>query len=71
MSENNSMFTKFGTQSKEKSWLDTRMEPENPTDKYVVCVENNGNVVGHLTKGNNGRINKTIFFFLRADEYGS
>ena len=47
------------------------MEPENPTDKYVVCVENNGNVVGHLTKGNNGRISKTIFFFLRADEYGS
>ena len=31
--------------------LDTRMEPENPTDKYSVCVENNGNVeVGHLTK---------------------
>ena len=22
--------------------LDTRMEPENPTNKYTVCVENNG-----------------------------
>ena len=47
------------------------MEPENPTDKYAVCVENNGNVVGHLTKGINSCFSKTIFFFLRADEYGS
>ena len=51
--------------------LDTRMEPENPTDKYAVCIEKNGNVVGHLPKGKYGRFSKTIFFFLRADEYGS
>ena len=51
--------------------LDTGMEPENPTNKYAVCVENNGNIVGHLTKGNNSRFSKTIFFFLRADEYRS
>ena len=51
--------------------LDTRLEPKNLTDKYTVCVEDNGNVVGHLTKGNNGRFSKTIFLFLRADEYGS
>ena len=25
--------------------LDTRMEPENPTDKFAVCIEENGNVV--------------------------
>ena len=29
------------------------MEPENPTDKYIVCAENNGKVEVHLTKGNN------------------
>ena len=51
--------------------LDTRMEPGNPTDQYAVCVENNGNVVGHLTEGNNVHFYKTIFFLLRADEYGS
>ena len=51
--------------------LDTIMEPENPTNRYAVCVENNGNVVGYLTKGKNGRFSKTIFFFLRADKYGS
>ena len=39
------------------------MEPENPTDKYAVRIEKNGNVVGHFSK--------TIFFFLRTDEYGS
>ena len=27
--------------------------------------------MGHLTKGNNSRFSKTIFFFLRADEYRS
>ena len=50
--------------------LDTRMEPENPTDKYTVCAENNGKFVVHLTKGNNARFSKTIFFFMRTDEYG-
>ena len=47
------------------------MESENPTDKSTVCIEKNGNVVGHLPKGKYGRFSKTIFFFLRADEYGS
>ena len=51
--------------------LDTRMELENPTDKYAVFIEKNGNVVGHLPKEKYGRFSKTIFFFLRADEYGS
>ena len=27
--------------------------------------------MGHLPKGKYGRFSKTIFFFLRADEYGS
>ena len=51
--------------------LDTRIKPENPTDKYAVCIEKNGNVVGHLPTGKYGRFSKTIFIFLRADEHGS
>ena len=47
------------------------MEHENPTDKYAVCIEKNGNVVGHLPNGKYGGFSKTIFFFLRADECGS
>ena len=49
--------------------LQTRREPENPTDKYVVCVLKDGKVVGHLKKGGNGGFTKTIFYFLRSDTY--
>ena len=59
---------KVGSQLREI--LDT-MQPENPKDKYAVCIENNGKIVGHLPKGKNGRFSKTVFFFLRADVYGS
>ena len=44
------------------------MEPENPVDKYAVCVKREGDqVVGHLQKGKNGRFAKTVFYFLRAN----
>ena len=49
--------------------LQTRREPENPTDKYAVCVLKDGKVVGHLKKGSNGGFAKTIFYFLRSDTY--
>ena len=49
--------------------LQTHREPENPTDKYAVCVLKDGKVVGHLKKGSNGRFAKTIFYFLRSDTY--
>ena len=49
--------------------LQTRGEPKNPTDKYVVCVLKDGKVAGHLKKGSNGRFAKTIFYFLRSDTY--
>ena len=49
--------------------LQTRREPENPTDKYAVCILKDGKVVGHLKKGSNGRFAKTIFYFLRSDTY--
>ena len=44
--------------------LQTRREPENPTDKYAVYVLKDGKVVGHLKKGSNGRFAKIIVYFL-------
>ena len=41
--------------------LDTRTEPENPTDKYAVCIEKN--VVGHLPKGSTVASAKRFSFF--------
>ena len=49
--------------------LQTRREPENPTDKYAVCVLKDSKVVGHLKKGSNGRFAKTIFYFIPSDTY--
>ena len=46
-------------------------EPTNPVDKYAVCVLKNGNVVGHLEKGQTGRFAKMIFYFLHAEEQSS
>ena len=58
------MYTKkFEIQSRGGGVLDTRMEPENPTDKYAVCIEKNGNVVGHLSKGNTVASVKRFSFF--------
>ena len=51
--------------------LDTRMELENPADKYAVWIEKNGNDVGQMPRRKYSCFSKTIFFFLRADEYGS
>ena len=51
--------------------LDTRMELENPADKFAICIEKNGNVVGQMPRRKYSCFSKTIFFLLRADEYGS
>ena len=40
--------------------LQTRREPENQTDKYAVCILKDGKVIGHLEKGSNGHLAKTI-----------
>ena len=45
------------------------MEPANPVDKYAVAVKKNNVVVGHLPLGCSGKFAKTIFYFLRADEW--
>ena len=49
--------------------MQTGREPGNPTDKYAVCVLKDGKVVGHLRKGSSGRFAKTMFYFLRNDNY--
>ena len=45
------------------------MEPANPVDKYAVAVKKNNVVVGHLPLGCSGKFAKTIFYFLRGDEW--
>ena len=49
--------------------FDQQLEPNNPVDKYAVCIRKSGNVVGHLKKGITGRFAKTIFYFLKSDPY--
>ena len=51
--------------------LQAAIEPDNVVDKYAVCVLKNNELIGHLPKGTNGKFAKTIFYFLRADKYGS
>ena len=47
--------------------LEVQCEPENPVDKYAVCLKtSNGTIVGHLKKGKSGRFAKTIFYYLRS-----
>ena len=38
-------------------------------NKYAVAVKKNNVVVGHLPLGCSGKFAKTIFYFLRADEW--
>ena len=40
-------------------------------DKYTVCVKKENEIVGQLPLGKDGKFAKTVFYFLRADEYGS
>ena len=46
-------------------------EPDNPKDKYAVCVKKENRIVGHLPLGKSGKFAKTIFYFLKADELSS
>ena len=47
--------------------LEVQCKPENPVDKYPVCLKTrNGTIVGHLKKGKSGRFAKTIFYYLRS-----
>ena len=51
--------------------LSTEREPGNLVDKYAVCVKKENETVGHLPLGKDGKFAKAVFYFLRADEYGS
>ena len=48
----------------------TEREPGNMVDKYAVCVKKENEIAGHLPLGKDGKFAKTMFYFLRADEYG-
>ena len=43
--------------------LDTRMEPENPTDKFAVCIEKNGHVVETLAYRKTRSLQQNDFLF--------
>ena len=43
--------------------LDTTMELENPTDKYAVCIEKNGNILGTLAYGKTRSLQQNDFLF--------
>ena len=40
-------------------------------DKYAVCVKKENEIVGNLPLGKDGKFAKTVFYFLKADEYDS
>lgn len=46
---------------------DAQIEPNNPVDKYVVCIQKVGKVVGHLKEGVAGRFKSSILFYLKGD----
>ena len=47
--------------------LEVQCEPENPVDKYAVCLKtSNGTIVGRLKKGKSGHFAKIIFYYLRS-----
>ena len=47
--------------------LEAEVEPKNAVDKYAVCIQKSGKVLGHLKKRATGKFKKAIFFFLRSD----
>ena len=52
-------------------FLSCEREPDNPMDKYAVCVKKENKIVGHLLLGKSGKFVKTTFYFVRADELSS
>ena len=47
--------------------LDAKIESNNPVEKYAVCIQKSGKVVGHFKKEATGKFTKAIFLFLRGD----
>ena len=59
------MFREIWT-PKQNEYLNARCEPENPLDKYAVCVLKGADIVEHLKKGDTGHFSKTVSFFLQS-----
>ena len=51
--------------------LSIKREAGNLVDKYAVWVKKNNETVGYLQIEKDEKFAKTVFYFLRADEYGS
>ena len=54
-----------------REFLSCEREPDNPMDKYAVCVKKENKIVGHLPLRKSCKFAKTIFYFLRADKLSS
>ena len=54
-----------------KNIWDILMEPGNRTNKFAVSGKINEKIVRHFKKDTSGRFTKTIFYFLRRNEYSS
>ena len=52
-------------------FLLSEREPENPKDKYAVCIKKENRIVGHLPLGKLVNFAKTIFHFLKDAELNS
>ena len=48
--------------------LSTEREPGKLVDKYAVCVKKENEIVEHLPLGKDGKLAKTVLYFLKADE---
>ena len=57
--------------SKQGEQLNVLMELDNRMDKFTVCMKINEKIVWHFKKDTSRRFAKTIFYFLRSDEYSS
>ena len=53
--------------AKKGETLNPCLEHEKAIDKFVVAVEKEGQIVGHLSKSEPGRFTKTRSYFIRAN----
>ena len=46
-------------------------ESGNSVDKYAVCVKKENEIFGNIPLGKDGKFAKTVFYFLKGNEYDS
>ena len=54
-----------------EEFLSCEREPDNPMDKYAVCVKKENEIVWHLLLKKSNKCAETIFYCFRADELSS